>query len=448
VADLEGLCRAAVEAAERDEQVEAYAQETRRAQVRTRDAEVESFTSAETRGVGVRVIVEGRLGYAYAADPDQDGVRALVAAARGSARFAEPDEGNVLPELGDVDGIPGLYREETAGIDPDRRIPLAFDVERAATGSQADVRRVESAGYGDAVTRLVVASTRGGPVGFGRTDCWAYAVALAERDGEVQTGFAYRLARSPDDLDPADAGREAAERAARLLGGTKPETERLPIVLDPVAATGFLGVLAGSLSAESVLKGRSLFADRVGDRVGSEAATVVDDARLEIGPAVAPVDDEGVRTGRTPLVEGGVLRGFLHNTSTAARTGNGARSTGNAGRGTYRTPPAVSPSNLYLVPGQTGLADLLARAGRAIYVQDVTGLHSGANPVSGEFSVGATGLRVEGGAFAEPLREMTIASTLLDLLAGIVVAGDDLTFPGGSLGSPTILVGEMTVGGR
>ena len=175
---------------------------------------------------------------------------------------------------------------------------------------------------------------------------------------------------------------------------------------------------------------------------------MVDDARLAIGPAVAPVDDEGVRTGRTPLVEGGALRGFPHNTSTAACTGNGARSTGNAGRGTYRTPPAVRPTNLYLVPGETRLADLLTRAGRAVYVQDVTGLHSGANPVSGEFSVGATGIRVEDGAFKEPLREMTIASTLLDLLSGIVVVGDDLTFLGGSLGSPTILVGEMTVGGR
>ena len=352
VADLEALCRAAVEAAAADEQVEAFAEETRRAQVRVRDAEVESFTSAETRGVRVRVIADGRLGYAYAADPDENGVRALVVAARDSAGFAEPDAGNVLPELGEVDEIPGLYREETAGLDPDRRVPMALDAERAATGSQAEVRRVESAGYGDAVTRMAVASTRGGPVGFGRTDCWAYAVALAERDGEVQTGFAYRLARSPDDLDPAEAGSEAAERAARLLGGTKPATEHLPVVLDPVAATGFLGVLAGSLSAESVLKGRSLLADRVGDRVGS-AATVVDDARLAIGPAVAPVDDEGVRTGRTPLVEGGALRGFLHNTSTAARTGNGARSTGNAGRGTYRTPPAVRPTNLYLVPGET-----------------------------------------------------------------------------------------------
>ena len=302
VADLEALCRAAVEAAAADEQVEAFAEETRRAQVRVRDAEVESFTSAETRG-WVRVIADGRLGYAYAADPDENGVRALVVAARDSAGFAEPDAGNVLPELGEVDEIPGLYREETVGLDPDRRVPMALDAERAATGSQAEVRRVESAGYGDAVTRMAVASTRGGPVGFGRTDCWAYAVALAERDGEVQTGFAYRLARSPDDLDPAEAGSEAAERAARLLGGTKPATEHLPVVLDPVAATGFLGVLAGSLSAESVLKGRSLLADRVGDRVGSEAATVVDDARLAIGPAVAPVDDEGVRTGRTPLVE-------------------------------------------------------------------------------------------------------------------------------------------------
>jgi PmbA protein len=221
----------------------------------------------------------------------------------------------------------------------------------------------------------------------------------------------------------------------------------MPVVLDPGAATSFLSVLAGSLSAEAVQKGRSPLASLIGEQVGSALVTLVDDGRLAEGPASSPFDDEGVETQRTTLVEDGVLQGFLHNTYTAARAG--ARSTGNAGRGGHRTVPGVSPSNLFLRPGTVTVEELLRQAGRAVFVQDVTGLHSGASSVSGDFSVGAAGLMVQDGALGGPLREMTIASTLLDVLKAVAATASDLRFfPfGGGLGSPTVLVGEMTVAG-
>ena len=188
-----------------------------------------------------------------------------------------------------------------------------------------------------------------------------------------------------------------------------------------------------------------MLATLVDQTVGSAAVTLVDDGRLLEGQSAAPFDDEGVPTARKVLVDRGVLRGFLHNTRTATKAGS--ESTGNASRGGYRTVPGVSPSNLFFSPGGSSPEDVLRQAGRAVYVQEVSGLHSGANPVSGEFSVGAVGLRLEGGALGEPLREMTIASTLLDVLKGITALGSDLRFLLGGLGSPTVLVGEMTVGG-
>jgi PmbA protein len=444
--DLADLCVRAVAGARDHEDVEAYATSGQRTQVRVRGAKVESLTFADSRGVGVRVISGGRVGYAYAADPGPAEVDDLVRRARESAGFAEPDGGNVLPALAPVEPLPGIYRLGQRSVATSRKVSLALDLERASVSAHPDVRKVEAAGYGDALSSVAVASTRGGPLSYGRTDCWAMVSTLAERDGETQTGFSFSLAREVDELDWETAARDAALRAGRLLGGTKPSTERLPVVLDPVAAASFLGVLAGALSAESVLKGRSLLAGKVGEEVGATSVTLVDDGRLLEGPAVAPFDDEGVPTTRTPLIEGGVLRGFLHNTYTAARAGE--RSTGNAGRGGYRTVPGVTPSNLYLEPGTEPPEDLLSRAGRGVYVQDVTGLHSGANPISGEFSVGATGLRIEDGGFAGALREMTIASTLPDVLRSVLALGSDLRFPlWGGLGAPTVLVAEMTVAG-
>jgi len=206
-------------------------------------------------------------------------------------------------------------------------------------------------------------------------------------------------------------------------------------------------VLSGALSGEAVLKGRSPLASMVGQQVGSAAVTLVDDGRRPDGTGSAPFDDEGVATGRTSLVEAGVLRGFLHNTYTGARSGS--RSTGNAGRSDHRSVPGVAPSNLSFEPGTLTAEEILREAGRAVYVQDVTGLHSGASSITGEFSVGATGLVVEGGSLGRPLREMTVASTLLEVLSNVREVGSDLRFfpMGGSLGAPTILVGEMTIAG-
>jgi PmbA protein len=447
VPDLADLCVRAVQAAPPGQQVEAYGQEGRRTQVRARAGEIESLSFAESRGVGVRVVADGRVGYAYAADPDEDAMLALVRSAGESSTFAEPDEANVLPIIQVSEPLLDVYREEQAGLPTERKVAMALELERLAVSVHPEVRKVESASYGDSVARVVLASTRGGPVEYSRTDAWVVVSSLAERDGETQTGFSFDLAREMSALDWEGAAAEAAERAARLLGGTKPGTRAVPVILDPVVGASFLGFLSAAVSAEAVQKGRSPLADLVGQRVAAPAFTVVDDGRLMGGPAVAPFDDEGVATGRTVLVGDGVLRGFLHNTYTATKAKG--RSTGNAGRSSYRSVPGVSPSNLFVEPGPISPEDLVRQAGDAVYVQEVSGLHSGANPVSGQFSVGAVGLRVRDGVLGEPLREMTIASTLLDVLNGVVARGSDLRFfpGGGGLGSPTMLIGEMTVAG-
>jgi PmbA protein len=445
--DLLDLAREALSSATGDEMAEAYAAESTRTDVEARRGEIDSLERSSSRGVGVRVIVDGRLGYAWAADPDRDEAASLLATARESAALADPDEANVLPQGGAAEPVPGLFRADQEALEPEPKVRLALDLERAAVSAHPDVRKVEEVHYGDAVSRAAIASTAGVAAEYGRTDCWCVVSALAERGGETQSGFAFRVAREVDELEWEACAIEAATRGARLLGGRKPATERLPVILDPWAAASFVGVLARALSAEEVQKGRSLLAGQIGNPVASEAVTLVDDGRLPEGPAAAPFDGEGVPTSRTPVIEAGVLRSFLHNSTTARR--EGTASTGNASRAGYRSVPGVAPTNLFLEPGPDEPQAILARAGRAVYVQDVSGVHSGANPVSGEFSVGATGLRVEGGELGEPLREITIASTLPDVLRAVGAVGSDLRFfpGGGAIGTATVLVGEMTVAG-
>jgi PmbA protein len=444
VPDLEDLVAAAVDAADEGESVEAYAEEGRRTAVEARKGEVEGLTSAESRGLGVRVISGGRLGFAYAADPSSEEVRETVARARENAALATEDENNVLPAAGRYEPIDGLFFEEQAAMDPAEKVRLALDLERAAVTADPSVRKVEHCSFGDSVGRVAIASTSGVSAEFRSTGCWCVVITLAERDGDTQTGFSFQVAHRVADLDPDGVAREAVDRAARMLGASKPETQKVPVLLDPFAASSFLGVLAGALSAEAAQKGRSLFAELAGERVGAEALTLVDDGRLLIGPAAAPFDDEGVPTGRTELITRGVLNGFLHNTYTARR--GETASTGNAERAGYRSTPGVGTSNFYVEPGTEPFEALLASADGGVLIQEVSGVHSGANPISGEFSVGATGLRISNGSLGEPLREMTVASTVPEMLRGVAAVGSDLRFFS-SVGTPSILVGEMTVAG-
>jgi PmbA protein len=410
---------------------------------------VESMSSSETRGVGVRVVVDGRMGFASTSDVTEDGLAYALSEARSNAALGTPDAGNVLPLPASYQPIAEIFRAGLESVPAARKVAFALDLERATRAAHPLVTAVDSATYGDSRSSVAIASTTGVAAEYARSDVYAYVAALARTEDDTQTGLGLTQGRAFDDLDPTAAAYEAATRAARLIGARKPPTARVPVVFDPLVTASFLGVLASALTAEAVQKGRSLFAERVGEAVAQDAFSLVDDGRLVEGPAAAPFDDEGVPTRRTDLIEHGVLRGFLHSTETAARAGDGSVSTGNASRSGFGSSPGVAPSNMFLDGVTVPPLEIIKRAEGGLYVQDVSGLHSGTNPVSGEFSVGATGLWIRDGALAEPVREVTVSSTLVEILLGIVALGSDRRFfPfGGSYGGATALVAEMTVAG-
>ena len=218
-------------------------------------------------------------------------------------------------------------------------------------------------------------------------------------------------------------------------------------MLDPTVAASFAGLIGGALGAGAVQRGRSPFAGRLGEELAGEALALHDDGRDPQGPASAPFDGEGVPRRRTALIEGGRLRSYLFDTYTARR--EGGDSTGSAARHGYRSQPSVSASNLVVAPGSLTFAELLGEAGEGVFVTDVAGLHSGVNPVTGVFSVGASGRAIRGGELAEPLREFTIAGDLVSMLGAVQAAGAEARWVpfGGSVSTPPLLIGEMAVSG-
>lgn len=444
VAELERSVVWLAEAARRGEAVEAYAEERTQTEVVAYEGEVERMTSASTRGVGVRVLRDHRLGYAFTTELSEDGLRSCLEEARTNLAFSSADEGNVLAEAQPFEPVEGLFSVEHAEASVERKVALALQLERETRHADPRVRVVEAASYGDALVHAAIASSLGIAGSYGATAAWCSAVALAGEGEGTQVGSSVRAGRGIDELHTQVVAMEAAQRASRMVGASKPLSATVPVVLDEHTAPSLIGVVLAALSAEAVQKRRSVFAGALGEQVAAAGVRLIDDGRLAAGLGSVPFDGEGVPTGRLVLIEDGLLRGYLHNVATAARAGT--RSTGSGVRGSFKATPGVGAHNAYLEPGDVDEAGLIARAGDGLLVQEVSGVHSGTNPTTGDFSVGASGLWIRGGELAEPVRDITVAGRLTDLLAGIVAVGRDLRFTG-SVARQAVLIGEMTVAG-
>lgn len=449
MSELSAVAHRAVEAATAAgaSDAEAYVARESGREVRVHGGEVESLTAATQSGVGVRAWVGHRVGYAYGTDLGEAGVAAIAARAAEAAAVADEDEFAAPPAPAEIEALPGLGDPSTAEWDTGRVAELALTVERTALESDPRLVGVEAAVYADADEQVAIASSAGVGGEYETSTCYAYLQALAEGDGARETGLGFGLARGPRGLDPEAIGTEGAQRALAMIGAGKPASRTCPVVLDETVAASFVGLIGGGLGAKAVQRGRSPFAGRLEEEVASGAFALHDDGRDPAGPASAPFDGEGVPRRRTALIEGGRLRSYLYDTYSANR--EGVSSTGSASRQGYRSLPSVSTSNLMVAPGSHTLEQLLAEAGEGIYVTDVAGLHSGVNPVTGVFSVGASGRAIRDGQLAEPLREFTIAGELVAMLSAVSAAGAEPRWVpfGGSVSTPPLLIAEMAISG-
>ena len=446
--ELVDIARGVARAARDGEQVEAYVVRSRDTDVEVFDGQVESLTTASVEGVGIRVIAGGRQGLAWAGSLAADVIDDTLKEARDNAGFGEPDEWYGLASPADVSGVVApaldLWREELVSVPTEQKVQIALDLERATKAADARIRNVESASYGDSLSESALANSLGVESHTRRTTCSASAVALADDGSGTQSGYGFVAGRRLSDLDLESIPRDAATRACRMLGAKPVPGRRIQVILDPLVTRSVLGVLSSAFNGESMLKGRSLFANRVGEKIGAPFVQLIDDPTDARFLGASEFDGDGVPTRRNALIVDGVMQGFLHNVYTGRRSGTGT--TGSATRGLGST-PGVGVRALRLEPGSRSQEEIMQSAGEALYVQSVSGLHSGTNPISGDFSVGAEGLMVRNGVFAEPVREVTIASTLQRMLLDITEIGSDLTFLPGAVAGMTVLVGEMTMSG-
>ncbi|MBG01045.1 MAG: hypothetical protein CL470_02100 [Acidimicrobiaceae bacterium] len=413
-----------VDQATNGEQVEVVVVHGRETEIRVYQGEIESFTAAESQGIGIRVVNDFRQGMAYAGSLDDSVLEETLEEARDNASFGTPDEFLAIAEPDGVNSISlELLNPELNSFANEDKISLAIELEKSISESDPRIIGVESTDYVDSINTSAIVTTSGISRASEEGGCYLAASSLASDGTDTQTGFGYSVGRSPAQLQIEKASSEATERATRLLGAKKAESGRMTVILDPYVTAQFLGIIGSTLSGEALLKGRSLFADREGDQIGPEFLTLIDDPTDAEAFTATEADGEGLASRKNMLIDRGSLNGFLHNSYTARALGK--VSTGSAVR-SYNSSPGAGPLALSLVPGESNQTELIQQVGEGILIQGVAGLHSGVKPVSGDFSAGAEGLMIRKGQLAEPVREVTIASTLQRMLLDIQSIGSDL----------------------
>jgi len=423
---------------------EAYVNNNKELSVDVRGGQVETMKLAEDRGLGLRVLVGGRVGFAFTSDLQPGSVEETVRQAITNASGTSPDENRNLPEPFPQYPRLDIFDRQIPSTGVEEKIEMARVMEEEARGYSPNVKVVESSSYQDGEIEVAVANSLGVSVAYRGTYCGVYISLVAGQGNDNQTGFDMDFNIRYDKLNPRKVGKTAAQRAVRMLGAKPVESARVPVILDSYVAAGFLGLMGPSLTGEAVQKGRSLFAGKLDQQVASERINIIDDGTLSGGLASAPFDGEGYPTSRTPLIQGGVLKSFLHNTYTAAK--DGVSSTGNGTRNSFKSTPEVGTTNIFIEPGNVSPGDLIKDVSQGFYVTEVMGLHT-ANPISGDFSVGAAGLWIEKGEIIKPVKGVALAGNMVELLRNVDEVGDDLRFYGGR-GAPTLRISSMSVSGH
>ena len=422
---------------------EAYLETGRNLTVEVRNGQVETVQEASTYGVGFRVFKGGRMAFASSNDFSAAALEEAVRRAVAFAGIMTPDPNNVLPDDKGETKVESLYDPETARLPLESKIKLATDLEAIALRVPG-VTKSAGATYREGEGEVFLANSLGLLKSYRSSQCGFGISVVAEKGEQRSSGGESCSRRFFADLKPAEevAGK-AARDAVAMLDPRPVKTQRAAVIFDRDVAYALLGGILAAINGERVLQGASFLAKRLGQKIGVEALTLIDDGTLAKGLGSAPFDGEGVPTQKRVIVERGVLRGFLYNASVAKRAG--VKSTGNASRGGFESLPGIGPHNFYLAAGTSKVEDIIKATERGLWLKGVTGY--GINPVNGNFSGGAEGFWVENGKVVFPVKGLTVAGTADEMLNGIDLVADDLDLDRG-LAAPTFRIKALQIGGE
>lgn len=435
----------AIQALERAgaDQFELYFERRRSTKIESKDLKIDSVSRSEDVGLSVRLVRDRRMGFSFTTSLEKEAIEKAVKTALEVAPFMPEDAFAGLFSFSSA-VYPTVDSYDTKGLQVPtaRKTEMAIELEAACRQADSRIKAVRSAAVNEIMHEVHMVDSGGEHLTHQQTLYTASISAKAEHDGDSQMGGDFGFSNYFDNLDIATVAKQAAGYATELLGAGAAPTMQCPAILRNSVVAELVEFLSASFSAEAIDKGRSMLAGKQGNRLFSEHVTLIDDGLLAGGYATSPFDGEGIPSTQTTLVDGGIFSAALYDGYYARKLG--AEPTGSSVRG-IKSPPSIGFSNLYMQPGRHTPERLLDGISRGILITDLMGLHT-ANPVTGDFSLGASGILIENGKLTRPCRGFAVAGNVMELFKRMTDISNDLRFFG-NVGAPSVRVSELSVGG-
>lgn len=407
---------------------------------------IDAYNVSTRQGLGLRGVYQGKMGYASTQAFDDEAIQQLIEGVKEGASLREDEDAEeIYPGDASYPTVDS-WSQELEQVSAAQKLDACLNIEKAAVSSQPTVTQCSGTRVGTASGEIRLCNSYGLNLHHRSNMYLAYTDAIAQEGDSTATAMAFQSGRNFAEVDPQALGAKAARDAAEALHGSPVPAGSYRIILRWDAMQALLETFAGIFSAENTQQGLSLLKGREGETIAAPCVTLMDDPLLPGGFASSPFDEEGVACRTKAVVEAGVLKTLLHNRKTAKK--QGVASTGNAARPGLSAPVTVAPSNLFFKPGEQSLEELEAQMGDGLVITDLSGLHSGANTTSGDFSLLSKGYLLEGGKRVRPVEQITVAGNFYQLLKNIRALGNDLTFPASGVGAPSVDVGTLAVSGK
>lgn len=408
--------------------------------------EVEKYNLTTSYGLSFRGKINERIGYSYTEILDEDAIKMLVKNAKESALAIESEDIQFIYEGDKEYKEVNTYYKALENLPADKLIDLALSMEKEAKKLDDRVVSFGGCGIGYNKAKYGIINSKGLNLENKSNLLSAYVVPIIKDGENMHDGIGYITAKSLDDVNSKKLAGDGVNEALSKIGGKSVPSGKYKVIINNEAMVSLLSTFAGVFSGDAAQKGLSLLKGKEGEVIASKKVTLLDDPHLEDGLASVPFDDEGVSTKKKDIIHAGKLITLLHNLKTANK-GN-TKSTGNGFKNSYGSPVGVSPTNLYLNKGEKSFDELLKEVGEGLIITDFAGLHSGANSITGDFSLAAKGFYIKDGKKDYPVEQITVAGNFFNLLKDIEEVGNDLKFPMSSVGSPSVKISELSVAGK
>jgi PmbA protein len=417
-------------------------------QVNAFNQDIDKYFINTQSGLSFRGIFEGKMGYSFTEKYEEEDIEFLIENARQNSEEIQLDfEASIFEGSREYKKLENM---ELKDEDVKVKIQDALNMEKLALEKDKRIDSIEDCAVSTEKQYRRIINTKGLDVEEASGVAVAYISVVAREGEDVKSGFKFKFSSDYNMLNLNKIVDGAIEEGVSKLGAKTVDTGKYKVIFRNDAATNMLETFSSVFSGDSVQKGLSLLKGRIGERVSSPVITLSDDPFCEKAPVRCSFDDEGVATSKKTIIEKGELKTFLHNLKTSGK--EGIASTGNGFKASYKSPVSIAPTNMFIKPGTRSLEDAVKTEGRAIILTSLQGLHSGANPVSGDFSLAASGYLIEDGKITIPVEQITVSGNFYDMLLNTEEVLSDLEFgiPAGAscCGSPSLVIKEMAISGK